>query len=216
MFETCGEIRDHYSEYVDGVASAGTVRSIRYHLQSCSACEEDLTLTRSLRDEFRALPRMSPPPDVDLKLRVRVSQELHQNFLGRLLVQFDNRFRSLLLPATGGLAAAVFCFCLIMGTEAAPVNSLPDVPLSFVTPARVVSLAPFDFSMGDKPVVVVTTIGADGQVLSYKVISGQQSPELMHNLDRLIYFSRYTPATTFGKPTDGQVVLSLRQITIRG
>ena len=58
--------------------------------------------------------------------------------------------------------------------------------------------------------------GADGQVLDYKVISGQDSPEMMQHLDRIIYFSVFQPATMFGKPTNGHMVLSLRRITVRG
>ncbi|HEV2417647.1 MAG TPA: zf-HC2 domain-containing protein [Terriglobia bacterium] len=216
MFETCSEIRDQYSDYVDGIATQDVLRSIRYHLQHCAACEEELDKAQALRDCLRSLPRRQAPPEVDLNLRVRVSQELNRNVLSRLLVRLDNQFRSLLLPATGGLVAAIFCFCLLMGSEMAPPANAPDVPLSFVTPARVVSLAPFNFTTGDKPVVVETYIGADGQVLSYKVLSGQHSPQLMHNLDRMIYYSRYTPATSFGSPTEGEVVLSLRQVTIRG
>ncbi|MGH9344428.1 MAG: anti-sigma factor family protein [Terriglobia bacterium] len=216
MFETCNEIRDRYSDYVDGAITQEALRSIRYHLQHCSACEEELEKAEALRDCLRSLPRHQVPQAVDLKLRVSVSQELNRNLIGRLLVRLDNRFRSLLLPATGGLVTAIFCFCLIMGSEMAPATSTPDIPLSFVTPARVVSLAPFNFTTGDKPVVVVTYIGVDGQVLSYKILSGPHSPQLMHNLDRMIYFSRYTPATSFGSPTEGEVVLSLRQVTIRG
>lgn len=216
MFETCSEIRDQYSDYVDGVATQDALRSIRYHLQHCSACEEELDKAQALGDCLRSLPRRQAPRDLDLKLRVRVSQELNRNLLSRLLVRVDNRFRSLLLPATGGLVAAIFFFCLIMGSEMAPVTNAPDVPLSFVTPARVISLAPFDFTTGDNPVVVATYIGVDGQVLSYKILSGPHSPALMHNLDRMIYFSHYTPATTFGSPTEGEVILSLRQVTIRG
>ncbi|MGH9377838.1 MAG: zf-HC2 domain-containing protein [Terriglobia bacterium] len=216
MFETCSEIRDQYSDYVDGLATQDALRSIRYHLQYCAACEEELDKAQALRGWLRSLPRRQAPPEIDLKLRVRVSQELNRNLLSRLLVHLDNRFRSLLIPATGGVVAAIFCFCLIMGSEMAPVTNAPDVPLSFVTPARVVSLAPFDFTTGDKPVVVATYIGVDGQVLSYRILSGPHSPALMRSLDRMIYFSHYMPATTFGSPTEGEVILSLRQVTIRG
>jgi hypothetical protein len=52
--------------------------------------------------------------------------------------------------------------------------------------------------------------------MSYRVLSGQLSPQLVRDLDRIIYFSLFDPATAFGKPTDGQVVLSLRRITVRG
>jgi hypothetical protein len=52
--------------------------------------------------------------------------------------------------------------------------------------------------------------------MGYRVLSGPSSPELIDRLDRIIYFSTFQPATMFGRPTDGQMVLSLRRITVRG
>jgi hypothetical protein len=216
MFESCLEIRDHFSDYVDGACSQETVRSVRYHLRYCESCQNELDCAQALQSELRALPRRHVPAIPNLRLKILVSQELNRNILGRLMVRVDNMFRGLLLPASGGLAVALFCFCLFLGSEAVPVNPRPDVPLSFVTPPQVLTLAPVDFNTGDKPVVVVTYIDSTGQVTSYQVLSGQHSPELMHNLDRLIYFSQFSPATTFGRPTEGKVILALKQITVRG
>jgi hypothetical protein len=69
---------------------------------------------------------------------------------------------------------------------------------------------------GDQDLLLLTQVDAAGRVMSYRVLSGQVSPQFAHNLDLLIYFSTFDPATTFGKPTGGQVVLSLRRITVRG
>lgn len=216
MFENCAEIREQFSDYQDGVASPDVVRSIRFHTQYCDSCRKELALDEEVHDLLRTLPRHPVEPATDLRLRVRMSQELSRNYVGRLWVRLDNQFRRLVLPAAGGVLVAVFCFCLLMGSEVAPVSKLPDVPLSFVTPARVVTLAPLNFAPGDRPVIVVTYIGLNGRVIGYKVLSGQHSPALMRNLDRLIYYSRYSPAMTFGRPTDGRVVLSFSQVTIRG
>jgi hypothetical protein len=216
MFESCLEIRNCFSDYVDGICSQETVRSLRYHLRYCGSCQKELECAQALQSELRALPRRAVPAGPDLRLKVRVSQELNRHLLSRLAVRMDNMFRELLLPAGCGLAVAVFCFFLFLGSGAVPVNSRPDVPLSFVTPPQVLTLAPLDFSTGDKPVVVVTYINSTGQVTRYRVLSGQHSPELMHNLDRLIYFSQFSPATTFGRPTKGRVILALKQITVRG
>lgn len=216
MFESCLEIRSHFSDYVDGLCSPETLRSVRYHLGYCGSCRRELDCAQALHTELRALPRHAVPPIPDLRLRVRVSQELNRNFLGRLTVRLDNAFQGLLLPTSGGLAVAIFCFFLFLRSEAVPVNPRPDVPLSFVTPPQVLTLAPVDFSTGDRSVVVVTDIDASGQVTSYHVLSGRASPELMHDLDRLIYSSQFSPATTFGRPTDGRVILALKQITVRG
>jgi hypothetical protein len=95
-------------------------------------------------------------------------------------------------------------------------TNTPDVTVQVVTPARVQALAPIDFNTGDNGLVLVTDINAEGRATSYRVLSGQRSPEIMERLDRMIYFSIFRPATNFGRPTDGQVVLSLRRITVRG
>jgi len=97
-----------------------------------------------------------------------------------------------------------------------PVPDIPDVATQVTTPPRVQTLAPMDFSTGDNGLVLVTQINAEGHVKGYRLISGQSSPELLHHLDKMIYFSIFQPATMFGKPTDGEVVLSLRRITVRG
>jgi len=216
MFETCVEIRNHFSDYLDDLCTPDARKSIRYHLSFCDVCEEQLEQWQSVREELRALPHQQVPPEVALRLRVQVSQELNRKPFTDCWVRFENALKPLLLPATGGLLTAVICFCLIMGSQVVPLTNVPDVTVQVVTPARVQTLAPMDFSTGDNGMVLVTEINAEGRVKGYRVLSGTGSPEIMHRLDRMIYFSVFQPATMFGKPTDGEVVLSLRRITVRG
>jgi hypothetical protein len=216
MFESCVEIRGYFSDYVDGVCDRQRVRSLNYHLEYCASCRDELERFKLMQSDLQTLPRRRVAPELALRLRVRMSQELHRNLLGRFWIRAENFLQPLLLPASGGVLTAVICFGLIMGSHAVPVVSSPDVPISIATPARVRELAPINFTKDDQAVLLVTKIDSGGRVQSYEVLSGQQSPELLHHLDRTIYFSVFDPATTFGKPTDGQVVLSLRRITVRG
>jgi len=216
MFEGCVEIRGHFSDYLDGRCPPEDLRSIRFHLTYCASCQEELESWEGLGAELRALPRRRVPPDLALRLRVEISQRLHRNLLTRLWVHLENGLRPLLIPASGGVLAAVICFFLFMGSTVTPASNVPDVPLQLVTPPRVDQLAPIDFNTGEKPVVLVTKIDAGGRVMGYRLLSGPNSPELINRLDRLMYFSTFQPATMFGRPTDGQVVLSLRRITVRG
>ena len=111
---------------------------------------------------------------------------------------------------------ALICIGLILSAGTPRVNNIPDVPLDLVTPPRVQELAPMNFDMGSQPLVLVTYVNAQGQVTSYKVLSGQRSPGLMQRIDQMMYFSSFHPATVFGQPTSGRVVLSFRRITVRG
>jgi hypothetical protein len=216
MFESCLEIRNHFSDYVDGRCNNATRKSIRYHLSFCAACREQLEEWEWVQQELQALPRRRVPPDLALRLRVQMSQLLHRVPLSAILVRLENALKPLLIPASGGVITAVICFCLIMGSQVVPIQHVPDVQVQVVTPARVQELAPMEFNLDDNGVVVLTQINAQGHVQGYQLLSGQRSPELFQRLDRMMYFSVFQPATRFGVPTDGEVVLSLRRITVRG
>jgi hypothetical protein len=216
MFETCLEIRHHFSDYMDDLCAPEARKSIRYHLSFCEVCREQLGQWQMVREQLRALPRRQVPTELALRMRVRVSQRVHENLLSRLWVHIENALKPLLIPATGGVLSALICFCLFMGSRVAPASDDPDVTVQWATPASVQRLAPMDFSTDDNTVVLLTQINAEGRAKGYRVLSGQGSPELMQRLDRMVYFSIFRPATMFGRPTDGQVVLSLRRITVRG
>jgi len=216
LFETCGEIRKHFDDYLDGESSRERFRDVQYHLGHCAACGAELDRRGMMKSDLRSLPRRQAPPWVALRSRVLVSQELHRNLLGRLLVRLQNGLKPRLLPAMAGVCSAIICLGLFMTSGVVPITNIPDVPVSLTTPPRVRVLAPIDLNAGDQAVVVVTRIDADGRVISYQLLSGQPSPELMHRLDRMMYFSLFQPATLFGRPTNGQMVLSFRQITVRG
>jgi hypothetical protein len=215
MFEGCVEIRNHYSDYLDGLCEPQVLKSIRFHLNYCGSCRRELEAWESIQADLRGMSRRQVPSELALRLRVEVSRGLHRKWLERLRVWMDNALQPVLLPASGGVLAAIVCFCLIMGSLVVPVTKTPDVPLGFPTPPRVQALPPFDFDT-DAHVVVAAHIGAGGRAMDYRVLSGESSPELTYRLDRVIYFSNFEPATWFGRPTDGQVVLSLWRITVRG
>jgi len=216
MFEGCVEIRKHYSDYLDGLCDPQALKSIRFHLTYCGCCRRELELWETMQADLRSLPRFQVHAELALRLRVAASRALHRNPLGRLGVWIGNALQPVLLPASGGVLAAIVCFCLIMGSLVVPVTKTPDVPLGFPTPPRVRALPAFDFDAGDAHVVVAARIDAGGRAMGYRVLSGENSPQLTYQLDRVIYFSNFQPATWFGRPTAGQVVLSLWRITVRG
>lgn len=217
MFESCVEIRSHFSDYLDSRCEPGAFRSIRFHLDYCPACREEMELRETLRADLRGLPRRRVSPELSLALRVRLSQQIHRNWLGRAMVRLENALQPLLLPASAGVLTAVICFGVFLGSGVPPARHyIPDVPSPITTPPRVQALAPLNFSTGEQPLVMVTYIDADGRVTDYKLISGEATPELTRHLDRMFLFSLFHPATAWGKPTEGQVVLSLRRITVRG
>ncbi len=207
-----------FDSYLDGCAERDQVRSIRFHLNYCDACRRELELAQAVQSDLRSLRRKQVPAELALALRVRLSQELHNDWISRWRVRFENSLKPLLVPATGGVLVAVICFGLLLGSNTMPLPPVgrPDVPLALVTPPRLRELPAINFNTDDDQLVVMTRVNSLGKVVGYEVISGSISPEIRYQLDRLIYFSVFEPATTFGTPTDGKVLLSLSRITVRG
>ena len=216
IFESCSEIRGHFSDYIDGVCPAETNHSVRYHLAHCAPCTAELERYRVLHAELCHLSRQRVTPQLALRLRVQMSQELHRNVFQCFMVRLENMFRPVLFPSVGGALVALICIGLMLGAGVPRASNIPDVPLDLVTPPRVQVLAPMNFDTGSRPLVLITYVNSKGRVTSYKILSGQQSPGLMQRLDRMMYYSLFEPATSFGMPTSGQVVLSFRTITVRG
>ena len=216
MFESCVEIRKHFSAYLDGETNRDTNRSVRFHLKYCASCSREFERQQLILSDLRSMPARRVPEELGLRLRVAMSQHLHRNVFGRLLVALENALEPLLLPASAGVLATILCFGLVIGSLVLPAAHLREEPVEAATPPRVQDLAPLDFSTGDQPLVLVTHIDAGGLVRDYTVLSGRQSPAVLHRLDRMMYYSHFVPATLDGKPTDGQMVLYLHRITVRG
>jgi Putative zinc-finger len=214
IFESCSEIRGHFSDYIDGVCPAEAIHSIRYHLAHCCACTSELERYEALQAELHGLCRQQVPPELALRLRVQMSQELHRNLFQCFLVRLENMFRPVLFPSVAGSLVALICIVLMLGAGSPQASNIPDVP--FVTPPRVQVLPPVNLDAGTQPLVLVTYVNAQGRVTSYRIISGPETPGLIQRLDQMMYYSLFQPATSFGKPTSGQVVLSFRTITVRG
>jgi hypothetical protein len=214
MFESCLEIRRRFSEYVDDMCSDEIRHSIRYHLRQCCGCERELERYQLLCSDLRALPAPRLPASAEVRLDVALSRARHSNVLCSLGVRLENALRPLLWPASGAVLAGFLCLGLTLSWLIVPPAAPPDTSLA--TRAAVEALEPVDFDTGRDGLWLVTHVNADGRVVDYSVIGGARSPRLKSQLDRVMYFSVFRPATRLGRPTDGQLVLSLRRITVRG
>ena len=214
MFESCLEIRRQFSEYVDLETCARATRlSVQYHLRNCGACQRELELYQLVGSDLRSLPRPRMSAFADLRLNVALSRARHAHALASLMVKFENAFRPLLLPASGAVLAGLLCLGLTVHCLIGPPAARPQESLA--TPAHIESLVPVDINTGDNGLWVVTHVNSQGRVVGYQVVSGNESPAVKSQLDRLMYFSIFQPATRSGRPTDAQVVLALRRITVR-
>ncbi len=224
----CDRARSLFSSYLDGAVPGRQMQALSQHLGECAGCRVEFAAWQRTQRLVSSLGPKPAPPELAVRLRVAISQAAAQRSPRRLqglLVRVQNLASAFMLPATAGLVSAVFFFGVLIGFMAMPVQvaaSRDDVPTLLYTPPRLQAL-PSDLglqsesSVASEPVVVETLVDANGRVQDYRIVSGPaDTPGLEPHLNNIMIFTTFQPATTFGVPTSGRVVLSFAKINVGG
>lgn len=230
----CGEAQRRVPGYVDGAIDAADHARLREHLRLCADCREELEQYRLLTSQLASLEPVPVPSDLAVRIRVNAleypSRWSSVNRLwSRVVLAFQNILEPLAVPATGGVLTAVVVFALVVESL---VMGMPmgrpvpnDQPLNLVQPAELEELAPFPVSSimdaadrgNSGGLMVEATVNAQGEVLSYRILSGPHSTAVQQQMDEIMLFSRFRPELNFGRPTSGgHVFLSFDQVRVRG
>ena len=219
----CFEARSLFSPYLDGVLTGHQMRDLGTHLSQCAECSRGYALLCDTQRVLTSLGRQPAPPDLALKLRVALSQEAaraHRRSFTGLQVRLENTLNAFMVPATAGVLSAIVFFGLLIGLFALPVQANNDVPTMLYTPP-VLAQSPFSNSMeriNADSIVVEAYIDANGRVQDYRILSEPQetTEQMKSELENMLIFTTFRPATAFGQPTTGRAVLSFSKINVRG
>jgi len=225
---SCQMVQNSLSEFLDQRMAGNERTRVTVHLAECRECAAHLRELSELREGLKSLPRMAVPERLRTQLQVLASHErarwnatktlplaLH-TWAVDLKLAVDNLMRPLALPFAGGLVSALLLFSLLVPTLGFRPSVLNDVPTSLYTAATLVEVAPT--AINNDETVVALYVDAKGQATDYSVQQGKVSPEMQADLSKIMFFSRFTPATWFGQPTNGKVLVSFRRINcvVRG
>lgn len=223
--EVCAEVRTILSPYLDGALQGAERQQVSNHLQQCADCAQEFDGMSHTQELISALGRRPAPPDLALRLRVAISQELSMTWERRMqrgLVRLEGALNAFMLPATGGLVTALLMFGLLTGAFMSLSRGVVavgnDVPTSLYTPPKL-SSAPFPDAFlvrSDTPVVIEALVDSNGRLQDYRIIDGQDTAEVRKQLDRSLIFTVFQPATSFGQRAPGKVVLTFANIEVKG
>src|ERR1039458_3015905 len=221
---SCDDMHEMVSLLLDRRVSARERESVLAHFESCRQCGAEFESMRELRGALRQLDKPELPARLLDGLRMlALSERLRLSHVGfsarahrwaeRLQLVFENLMRPMALPFAGGVLSALVMFAMLVPSLAFPHNFRNDVPLwvLYTDPA----LQEMNSVDASDEIVVEVTIDERGRMQGYAVTRGQMTPEIENNL---VLFSRFAPATVFGQPTWGKVLVSFRrsQISVRG
>ena len=235
--KSCKEIQECFSGYLDGAISGHEMLEISRHIEGfedsangkwtagCQACARELAAWRLTQDAVSALPSAKAPADLALKLRVAISHERARRdsrMLDRLSLAWDNAVRPLLVQISAGLAGTVVLasIALLLGVVAAPQPVLAnDEPLGAITVPHYLysTVAPGDIVTAHNAAIVVeASVDRAGRVYDFTVVSGPQDRAVRTQIEDQLLARVYQPASAFGVPIRGRVVVTFAGISVRG
>ena len=221
---TCKSVRSALWDYAAETLDQTDSMMVAAHLRECRECDLHRAEVRSLRTGLNHLPKMSVSPLLSTRLRVIASRERSRQALRRNLavrmaelrsrakLMFDNLLRPIAVPAVGGMLASFFCFGVIVDTlHVRPVWD-NDIPFGVYTDVIIDDVSPF--SLDGHDVMVQLTVDKDGKVSDFEVPQGAPSPAELRDIGNLVLFGSFVPATAFGKPVTGKILVTISHVNI--
>lgn len=218
------------SALLDGHVSDGERSEVQAHLEGCPDCDLRMRQLARVRSAVHQLPAKAVPPDLASSLRVIASRQRARVLARkdpaafwreRFHLFFNNLMRPLALPFAGGLASAMVLFgVLFPGMRLKMDPRINDVPAysQIYTDPQVKEQSPFGITTGEDELVLEVIVDGDGKAVYYSSANGgtelAQNPRLRREVEKDLLFTQFTPATAYGKPTIGKMLLQFTRSKI--
>jgi anti-sigma factor RsiW len=228
----CNQVQERLSEYLDGAVSGQEMQEMGRHINGgadsagCDTCAGELAAWRMTQNALVAVGPAKAPADLGLKLRLAISHEKARReprLLDRLSLAWDNRLRPALLQVSAGMASSVVLLGSILTlmnmVGVAPTVQADDEPLGALTqPHYLYSTVGSDavVTPTDSPIVVEAAVDKTGRVYDYRIVAGPQNAAVQTQVVNQLLDSVFEPASAFGVPIRGRVILTYSGILVRG
>jgi hypothetical protein len=178
-----------------------------------------------LQRALRSLPAHTPPVDFSVKMRVVASRERvrgkrRSSFRNwwewtreRCWLTVQNLMKPVALPFAGGLVSALALFAMMAPGLVVNREIAQDVPSNLATNPVLKSSFVYGIQPEEADIVVDLLIDNEGRVMDYSipVEFGSMDPELLRGLQSTLLYTKFTPATVFGKPAAARTRITLRR-----
>lgn len=220
----CTRIQSSFSGYLDGAISGRQMQAIAQHLEACESCTQQFASLRAMQQSLAMLGPARAPADLGMKLRLAISHERSarkSSWFDSFGLKWDNTVRPMVLQVSAGFAGSVVflgSIMLLLGMVAAPESVLAnDQPRDAMTvPHYLYSVASPQtiVTESDSVIVVEAYVNEQGRVYDYNIISGPIEPAVQNQVLDQLLDSVFQPASVFGSPVRGRVLLTFSGISV--
>jgi anti-sigma factor RsiW len=220
----CQAARAAFSSYLDGVLSGVEMGLIAAHLVACAPCTNEFEAWRSMQTALGELGSAKAPDRLQAQLRTALSIERERgtylSLVGRVAMIWKDSIAPMAVQGAGGLVAA-----LILAAGAfrlfgpgVIVQANDDGLADLVAPHYLYSqVPPQPIQTGrEVPVLVDAKVNTRGMVYDYTIIDGPADPAIRARVEQNLLSSVFKPATVFGVPVDGHVMVTYTGVSVRG
>jgi hypothetical protein len=220
----CKTVQAQFSAYLDGNMSGRAMAEMSSHLDDCAVCAAEFELARTVQ---RTLGQMGPatmPNGLAMRLRLALAAErAEQSYLSplaRLRAAWQATIAPMALRVAGGFTAALVLVGGLSWMFAAPiaVQANDDRLANLAPPQYLYSQVPPQPipAPRDTPIIVEALVNEQGRVYDYTILDGPRDPKVQVRVEDNLLASVFRPATVFGTPVRGHVVLTYTGVSVRG
>lgn len=215
--------RKWIAAYVDGELGPVGRRLVRWRLSRSEASFEEYERLESISHLTRQLPEARAPKNLRTRIILATCGARRDGYWLRWKVRFQNLLQPLALPATGGVLAAFLLFgALISQLWISPKKWAEDVPLTYLAGSWAsdpsVSV-PSPLSVSED-ITVEAFIDDQGRVYDFRLLRLPNTPylssDIKSQLANALLTTQFAPATSFGRPVRGRILISYVQVDVQG
>jgi hypothetical protein len=224
VYGECAVVRSEFSAYLDGAVSGVEMAAISAHLESCRACAKDFEVLREMQRSLVELGSAQPPMGLQARLRATLAAErergTHLPVHRRMLSVWRSSLAPMAFRVSGGLAAAVLLAGGLSWMFGAPVvvQANDDGMAHLVAPRYLGSDMPPEpiTTSSDVPIVVEAMVDSKGRVYDYTILEGPQDAAIRAMVENNLQGSVFQPASVFGVPVRGHLLVTYTGVSVRG
>jgi putative zinc finger protein len=220
----CLEAVAAFSLYLEGALSGVEMGQVADHLAGCGPCSTEFDAWRAMQTAFSDIGPAKPPARLQERLRAALAVErehgTHLPFAGRVALTWRTSFAPLAVQAAGGMLAAVLLLASLFrlfgpGIE---VQANDDGLANLIAPSYLYSeVPPTAVDTGhDVPVLIDAKVDIRGRVYDYTIVDGPTDVAVRRQVEQNLLSSVFKPATVFGVPVQGHVMLTYAGVSVRG
>lgn len=219
----CVAAQAAFSSYLDGALSGVEMARVADHLEGCVPCASEFDAWRSMQTALAEMGPARAPERLQQKLRAALDVErehgTHLALPARVAMIWRTSVAPLAVQTAGGMAAAVLLLAGLFrlfgpGVE---VQANDDGMAHLIAPHFLYSQVPLmAVQTGrDVPVLIDAKVDTSGRVYDYKILDGPSDQAVRLEVEQNLLSSVFKPATVFGVPVDGHVMVTYTGVSVR-